>query len=191
MALFGPIEDHLPVLITELAPPFRVLTLAGSDRPEAGVEVRTRQRSTKTWYPGAKTASTQMLGTAEDPITLRGWFQDPLTFVDGGPAARVALIRGLVDGQNRCQLSWGFSIWKWGRVAEFTPTFYTSNRIRYEIIFDVDQAMEPIAPGPLPLLSATVADLVDAAAALSAAADLLAETAGAIKGAAGIVGANT
>lgn len=168
---FGPIEDHLPIVIAELAPPFRVLTLSGKDKPEAGVDVAVEQRVQKTWYPGGSGASTQVLGVRHDPIVFRGWFHDPLTFADGGPAARVALARALVQGQNRCLLTWGLTINKWGRVSRFVPSFFGVNRIRYEITFDVDQANEIIPPGPLPIVASTLSDLQDAATAAVAAAE--------------------
>lgn len=168
---FGPIEDHLPVIITELAVPFRVLTLGGLDKPEAGVEIPVEQRAQKTWYPGSSGASTQVLGVSHGAVVLRGWFHDPLSFADGGPAARVALARALVQGQNRCMLVWGLTINKWGRVSKFVPTFFGVNRVRYEITFDVDQANELIPPGPLPIVAGTLSDLQDAAKAALDAAD--------------------
>ncbi|MEY2668548.1 MAG: hypothetical protein RJA59_1186, partial [Pseudomonadota bacterium] len=124
---FGPIEDHLPVLITELGPPFRVLILGGKDKPEAGVDVPIEQRAQKTWYPGASGASTQVLGIRHEPIVLRGWFHDPLTFADGGPAARVALARGIVQGGSTCLLSWGSAIFRYGRLSKFNPSFFGVN----------------------------------------------------------------
>lgn len=167
--------DLLPVTILELAPPFRLLTLGGKDKPEAGVDAPQYQRANKTHYPGTGSASVQVMGTADDAIVLKGWFHDPLTFVDGGPQARVALVRGLLQGQNRCQLNWGPAISKWGRVSRFVPTFFGQDRIRYEITFDVDQSLELVAPAPLPLISSTVGDLRDAASAAVAAASVAVE----------------
>lgn len=167
---FGPIEDHLPVVISELSPPFRVLLLGGKDKPEAGVEIPLAQRAQKTWYPGAAGASTQVLGVQHDAVVLRGWFHDPLTFADGGPAARVALARGILEGGSTCTLVWGPTIFRFGRLSRFLPTFFGVNRIRYEITFDVDAAAEIVAPGPIPIVAATLSDLQDAAKTAVAAA---------------------
>lgn len=159
--------DGLPVQIIELAPPFRFLTFAGRDRPERPVAVGGEQRAVQTHYPGSSRASVQVMGTREDPIVLRGWFWDELSILDGGPEARVAVLRGLMQGQS-CQLIWGTTIVRTGRVGRCNFEFHRDRRIRYEVTFEVDAANEAVALVPLPLVASVAQDLkagIDAALA--------------------------
>lgn len=144
--------DHLPVIINEMAPPFRFITLTGRDRPEQPIVVGGEQRATQTYYPGSSRASVQVHGTREDPIVLRGWFSDPLTIIDGGAKTRMAILRGLMQGQNPCGLTWGFMIVRTGRVKRCEFSIHRANRVRYEITFEVDQPSDAVAMAPRPLL---------------------------------------
>lgn len=166
------LTDGQPVVITELAPPVRVLTLAGKDRPEVPVQVAGEQKAVQTWYPGAHKASVQVMGTAEEPIVLRGWFHDDLSVLDGGPKARVALARGIMQGQNLCQLVWGDQIVRVGRITHVQVGFFQARRQRYEIRFTVDQANEAVALAPTPVgtTAAALDAALDAAVAAAAAA---------------------
>lgn len=149
--------DGLPVVITELGPPFRVVTFSGRDRPEAPVTVEDRQRAVQTRYPGTQQASTQVMGTEQSAIPLKGWFWDPLTEIDGGPQSRVALLRGIMQGQQSCTLQWGDVITRIGRVASCKFDFYKRSKVRYEISFAVDQANEIVAMVPLPTVGGDAA----------------------------------
>lgn len=142
--------DGLPVVISELAPPFRILKLDGRDRPERPVSVPTEQRATQTHYPGTGKASVQFMGTKEGTVMLRGWFQDALSVFDGGPQTRVDLARGIMQGGNLCRLQWGTSIYRTGRIKTFNPEYHRAQRIRYEIGFEVDEQNELVATSPLP-----------------------------------------
>lgn len=155
-------SDGQPVTITELRPPFRVMTLAGKDRPEQPVVVGSEQRAQQTHYPGTHKASVQFMGTRRDPIVLRGWFQDPLSLLDGGPKAREELLRGLEQSGSLCQLVWGFRIICQGRVQRTQFEYHTELRVRYEITFAVDQGNEPIALLPVPVGLVAAAQLAAA-----------------------------
>lgn len=160
--------DGLPVIITELAAPFRILLLAGRDAPKP-IRVVGSQRAIQTWYPGSQKASTQVMGTKEEPLVLRGRWDDPIsTIVDGGPQRRIQLARGIMQGQNLCQLVWGDVIVRLGRISKVDILFQKTARTEYEIVFAVDQPNEAVAITPLPLLSGTAAQV--AATALNAAA---------------------
>lgn len=164
--------DGLPVIITELAPPARILILAGRDAPKP-IRVVGSQRAIQTWYPGSQKASTQVMGTKEEPLVLRGRWDDPLSFIDGGPARRIGLARGIMQGQNLCRLVWGDVIVRLGRISKVDILFQKQARTEYEIVFAVDQPNEAVAIGPLPLLSG-IATLVAATALNAAAATALA-----------------
>lgn len=157
--IFPALANGHPVIISELAFPFRTLLLAGRDRPEQPVTRTTVQRARKSHYPGTNQASVQVMGSAEEPIVLRGWFHDPLTLLDGGPQARIAVARGILQGGRLCRLSWGGVITCKGRITRVTPGFYKAQRLRYEIEFDVDQPNEAVALTPLPIVAAVAQDL--------------------------------
>ncbi len=147
--------DGQPVTIEEQTAPFRVITLAGRDRPEAPVTVSSNQRLIQTRYPGTRRASKQVMGTGEDDIVLRGWLRDPLSILNlqtlndgrtvGGPERGVAEIRGVLQGLGLCKLVWGQSIVRYGTVSQAVVEYYRQHKIRYEITFSVDCADEAIA----------------------------------------------
>ncbi len=169
--------DGIHVLIQELGPPFRLMTFAGADMPERPLGVAGSQRAVQTWYPGQSKASTQVMGTEEEPIVLRGWFRDPLTILDGGATVRVATLRGIMQGQGLCQLIWGDVVVRKGRVARCDFKFHRTQVVRYEITFEVDQADEVVAVVPLPIVAAVGADLKagidEAIAALETGAEVI------------------
>lgn len=171
-----PTADLLPVVITELAPPFRVLTLGSRTRPKP-FRVTSRQRAVQTWYPGSNKASVQALGTQEEPIILEGRWDDPAGTLNPlqGAGVRVALARGLMQGQNLCQLLWGTVVVRQGRVAEFSELIQKTERREYRIVFEVDQANEAVALGPLPILNIDAAAMTNVLAAAAVAGNLAAD----------------
>ena len=140
----------LPVVITELAPPFRVLTFGGRNRPKP-IRVSGQQRSVQTWYPGSGKASVQVMGTEEDPIWLEGRWDDPFGTINPaqGAGVRIAVARGLMAGQSLCQLLWGPTIVRQGRVKRVEILYQRANRTEFRILFEVDQANEAIALAPI------------------------------------------
>lgn len=181
--------DGLPVVIVELAPPARTVELAGRDRPEQGVKVGSVQRTTQTYYPGTSQASVQVMGTREEPIVLRGWFQDAFAVLVGGgtPGDRIALLRAIQQGGAQCRLIWGDAIVRVGRVARVEADYRQAGRIRYEITFEVDQPSEAPALRPAILGAGVQAALKAALAAASSAAKLAVSTARVVKLVIGVV----
>lgn len=158
--LLATLGDGLPVILAEVYPPFRVITFAGKDRPEP-VERESRQHAKQTWYPGTKEASTQVLGTREEPLVLRGWFRDPLSLLDGGPQARVSILRGILEGQRGCRLLWGDALVLQGRVAGLKFVTRTLHRVQYEITFAIDKSDDPAAPGGFTGAATTASQVAD------------------------------
>lgn len=177
----------LPVTITEMGYPGRFILLAGRDAPEQGVRRTSRQRAVQTHYPGSKKASVQFMGTADEPIVLRGWFQDPLSFLDGGPAARVSMIRGMQQGGRLCQLVWGDDIVCTGRIAQADFEYFLATRVRYEITFAVDQGNEAVALAPNVGFLVSLKTAIDTAIQL---AELALEVVDTIKTVEGVTGGN-
>lgn len=161
MAVFDLPSDGQGVTIQELRPPGRIITFAGRDRPEQPVDIGGEQRATQTYYPGSKKASVQFHGTKRHPIILRGWFDDPLTRLDGGVKTREALLKGMMEGGNLCRLVWGDMIICQGRVKSVVVKLYQENRAQYEVVFEVDQDDRIAALTPIPLIIAA-ADVVAA-----------------------------
>lgn len=153
--------DGQGVTIQELRPPGRIITLSGRDRPEQPVAVGGEQRVTQTYYPGTKKASVQFHGTKRHPITLRGWFDDPLTQLDGGVQTREALLKGMMEGGNLCRLVWGGVIVCQGRVKGVVVEYHMQQRAKYEITFEVDQDDRIAALTPIPIIVAA-ADVIAA-----------------------------
>jgi len=133
--------DGQPVIIQELAGPRATLVLGGRDRPAPNVGVGSKQRATQKYLPGSEEAVVHIMGTAEDPISLRGRFHDDFLRVFGqSPEDQVLQARGLLHRMNSCRLTWGTSIVRIGRVKAFVPTYVRDKVIDYEITFDVDLA---------------------------------------------------
>ena len=169
--------DGLPVVIQELAFPFRNLTLGGRSRPKP-VRVGAEQKAVKTWYPGASKASVQVMGVREDDIVLEGRWDDPLGTIlpqinPFGAGTRAKLARGLMEGQNLCTMFWGTTIVVQGRVGRFEILYQKANRTDYRIVFEVDQSNSPVALSPLPILNIDPARLIAIAAAVSVAASIM------------------
>ena len=179
MALIPP--DGQPLTISELAPPFRVVVFAGRDRPEQGVVVQGQQRAVQTHYPGTQKASVQFMGTKEEPIPLRGWFQDPLTLIEGGPARRVELLRGIMQAGSLCLMIWGTLIVRQGRVSQCRFEYHHALRIRYDLLFAVDQPNEAVALRPSAIGVAGAADFLAAVQAAVQQAGTVLEVARAVK----------
>lgn len=166
--------DFLPVIIQELDPPFRSLPLGGRNRPKP-IKVGGEQKAIQTWYPGTTKASVQVMGTREDPIIMEGRWDDPAGTLNPvqGSRVRIATARGLMVGQNLCQLLWGTTIVRQGRLARFEVLYQRTNRVEYRIVFEVDQANEAVALWPLPILNLDATALITAMAAAAATASLV------------------
>lgn len=173
-----------PVVILEVAPPFRKLTLAGRNAPKP-IKVGGQQNAIQTWYPGTNKASVQVMGTQEDDIIMEGRWDDPAgsLFPDKNPlgaTVRIKVARGLMQGQQLCQLLWGTTIVRQGRVKRFEILYQKKTRTEYRIVFAVDQANEAIASRPLPILNIDVGGAISILAAAAATATTMKATVNAV-----------
>jgi hypothetical protein len=145
--------EGVPVVLREIAPPFRSLTLEGADLPEQGVEAGAELRVHTTRYPGGRGAS---------DAGLQGWAM-----------AQSSAARALLLGGGLVELSWGDALVRRGLVKGYTPSYNRVNDIAYELVFEVHEADEaaaivlPLPPSP-PDNDSALAALLDA---LSLAAD--------------------
>lgn len=165
--------EGVPVVLREIAPPFRSLTLEGADLPEQGVEAGAELRVHTTRYPGGRGASAQVLGVTEGDIRLRGVFRDSDAGLQGWAMAQSSAARALLLGGGLVELSWGDALVRRGLVKSYTPSYNRVNDIAYELVFEVHEADEaaaivlPLPPSP-PDNDSALAALLDA---LSLAAD--------------------
>lgn len=152
--------DGDPILIFEVGGEGR-LELAGADLPERGVEMGTTMRLVATRYPGRSVASTQVMGTEERQLSLRGVFSDVLGGASGHALAQAQRARALVDGQRLCELQWGTTVVRRGYVREFVPSVERQSLIRYTLTFEVtatDQAEQVTVE---PFATPTTSDVLD------------------------------
>lgn len=164
LAFLGDIagSNGKPVVLVELSPPYRKLSLGGRERPERPLQRVHTQRSKQTYYPGSKRASVQVLGSHDEPIVLRGWFNNPSNAIDGGARVRELTLRALAKSGSLISLTWGTHIVVNGRVQQVKTDWRKANQCRYEFTFEVDQNNEPEALTPLPLIGSAADELTEA-----------------------------
>lgn len=131
------LADGQAVVIRELEGDLREVELGDSDLPERGVEVGGKMRTVPTWYPGAKAASTQVMGTEDEPIVLKGFFNDRWTGLIDGAAAKRAALESLRLGQRYCELQWGSLITVRGFLVKTRFKILREHQIAYELEFQV------------------------------------------------------
>ncbi|MCI0347514.1 MAG: hypothetical protein L0221_19085 [Chloroflexi bacterium] len=136
------VADGQAVVITELEGDGRIVQLAETELPEQGVVVGGELRSVVTHYPGSSKPSTQIMGTKEDDIELRGWLRDRWTGLDGGAMEQVRALRNLRIGQRYCELAWGEGLVVRGYVRRVEHEIVSEHAIRYRVVFQVDEADE-------------------------------------------------
>lgn len=133
-----------PVVILELDTPFVSLRLGNMDAPAPNVEVGDRHRTTQVWLPGTQEATTHKMGPQFDGITLQGRFHDDVIRLLGqSPEDLVRAARGICRRGNRCRLRWGTTIVREGTLKEFRATYVKHDDILYNLVFEVDRAIEP------------------------------------------------
>lgn len=135
------LADGMPVLITELTGDKKTLILDATDLPERGIEVAGDLRSQATWYPGASSASTQIMGTSEADISLHGRWRD-VWAVEGWAAYQTEAARGMWLRQAYCELSWGSFLVRRGYIKRVMARIDTERDVSYEIVFQVAEADE-------------------------------------------------
>lgn len=115
-----------------------VVALFDSAMPERGIEVGVKLRSVVTRYPGNDAPTTQVMGTEEDDIPLKGQWRDVWIGSDGAALAYVTQMRTLLLSQKPCELSWGQALVRRGYVKEFTHTIERAGIIGWSLTFQVD-----------------------------------------------------
>lgn len=136
------LADGEPVYIRELDGDEREIELADTDLPERGFEVGGELRSQVSWYPGASSASTQVLGTSEEDVVLAGRFRDVWWGRNGWAASQTQLLRRLWLGQRYCELSWGTLLVRRGYIKRVRARYETEHDISYELVFQVSEGDE-------------------------------------------------
>ena len=172
--------DGLPVILRELEGQQREVVLEGSALPRQGVEVGGRLRTVRTHYPGTRAASTQVLGTEEDPIELRGHLRDVWLGAEGAALAQMQALRDLYLGQRYCELSWGETLVRRGFIKEFRADFIREADIGYRLRFEVDEADEAEVLAPVEFEETTPEEVSAALVVLRTAADNLSNIASAV-----------
>lgn len=169
------------VVIREIEGTRQLLLDTPAKLPEQGIEAPAKLRAVRTMYPGSSTPLTQVMGTEEEPITLKGVWRDDLLAMTGGAMELVQIARSLLLGQLPCELTWitdegEAALTRRGLVTGFTPTFSRTNVIRWSLTFQCDEADESsvIATPAVPLVQP-----FDLLFALRQAAEVAAEVAGA------------
>lgn len=153
------------------------VVLQDSAMPERGIEVGLKLRSVVTRYPGNDTPTTQVMGTEEDDIPLRGQWRDVWLGLDGQALVLVGQMRELLKSQKPCELQWGKALVRRGYVKEFAHTIERAGIIGWKMTFQVDEADEAIALAvPFPN-TATQATFWDKLAAILAVAVVVVEVA--------------
>lgn len=138
------LADGQPVVLKELEGDGREIQLLASDMPRQGVVVGGELRRVTTWYPGAQTASTQVLGTKEREIELNGWLRDTWEGLVGGAAKMMQDLRDLWLGQRYCELTWGTLVVRRGYIADVEFRFVRETDIEYRLTFQPTEAQEAV-----------------------------------------------
>ncbi len=144
--------DGQPVFLIEQGGLERAVTLQGSDLPTQGVEEVANLRIVKTLYPGATSASMQVMGTDDGEFPVSGRFSDQLTGRVGGALEKRAELRALQKGMRFIELRWGDVFSKVGLIRELRFSLDREAEISYSFVFDVAEASdaEVIASTPAP-----------------------------------------
>lgn len=143
-AEYESLADGQGFILQELAGEERRVLLGGPDSPERGVEIAGELRSQVTWYPGASAASTQILGTREEPIVLTGRLRDGWWGYNGWAAAKAQSLRDLWLGQRYCELSWGTLVVRRGYIKRVAIAWETEHDAVYTVEFQVSESDEAV-----------------------------------------------
>jgi hypothetical protein len=136
----GDSADGAPFLFTELSGQGRTVELKDSMMPEKGVEVGGELLTVKTTYPGASTASTQVLGTVEDDIEIQGELRDVWIGQSGAARAMQELIRDVWISRQRLTIQWGTALVLEGYLKRPRFTLHRDGVISYRLAFEIAQA---------------------------------------------------
>ena len=126
--------DGQPISITEIGGDNRVVRLEGPSLPDRGsLDLGGETKAIDIWYPGAKAASIQFLGTKEAPVTLRGRLIDVWAGVSGYALATMRAMEALRYAQARVRLEWGDTVQKVGYIKSSSFLIFRESDIQYEI----------------------------------------------------------
>lgn len=147
--------DGMPVIITALDSGSQLI-LSGRDLPNKGVELVSKLRYEKTYYPGVNEATFHVLGQEQDPIVLNGRFYDRSDFsivtqptaslgnpFVGGPRLKAVFLQELFDNSELVRLQWGSNIDVEGYITEINLENIRHNIIGYSITID---PLRPFSP---------------------------------------------
>lgn len=143
-----------PLTITEIDGT-NFLVLSDSALPEQrSMSLSTKLRRKSTYYPGNSVPSTQIMGTQEEPITLKGKWRDDLLGAIDGAQDLAAKARALVAGQRRCRLEWD-NVVRYGYVDAFDAVVIRRNSLEWTLTFFADQSDDAVilAVPALPLVT--------------------------------------
>lgn len=133
----------LPLTITEIDG-VNSLTLTDSALPEQrSMDLALKLRRKSTYYPGNSVPSTQIMGTQEEPITLKGKWRDEWLGLTDGAQDLAAKARALVSGQRRCRLEWD-NVVRYGYVESFRATVIQRTALEWELVFFADQSDDAV-----------------------------------------------
>lgn len=177
------------VLIIEEIDGDNILFLAQASLPAQGLGVGGSLRSTRTYYPGSNKPSTQVMGTQEEDMTLKGVWRDDQLEGSGAAMVLVQTCRAMLLGQLRCELSWGSDLVRRGFIKSFLPEFDRPSVIRWTLVFQVDEADEStVITTPFPSTATTatlwqqilavISEIDDVIETVGLASDLVAAVAG-------------
>lgn len=149
---FAAVNANDTLSLSERALPYRPITIGG------------RQRAEFTWYPGSPSATVQMLGPEEAPITMRGFWKDRFitssadgqyrkaqaTYNSEGLLSVVELVT-IVDQMRRSGRLYKFSwdrLQRFGHIVRFEATWHNTHDCEWELEFAVTAQEENAAAVP-------------------------------------------
>lgn len=150
---FASIDGSSTLELRARALPYRPLTIGG------------RQRMEFTWYPGSPSATVQMLGPEEAPITMNGFWKDrfigqqPLlselnstaVFYNNEPIRNVSDLVDIVDAMRRSGLAYKFTwdrLQRFGHISNFEVTWHNTHDAEWQLEFSVTAQEERAAARP-------------------------------------------
>lgn len=140
------VNGNATLELKQRALPYRPLTIGG------------KQRMEMTWYPGSPSATVQMLGPEEAPITMTGYWKDKflaavssdfyarafgdvaIATYNGEPITDVVTLVDRVDAMRRSGLPYKFTwdrIQRFGHISNFEVTWHNAKDAEWLLEFAV------------------------------------------------------
>lgn len=174
--------DNEPIVFRELGGDRREVVLEGPALPNRGVSNPIVTRTVVTMYPGRNKASTQRLGTTEQPIRMTGFWSDTLLAEVGTTRETLRLaIRQLMRTGYELEMEWGQHVRR-GFISEFDPEWDTDGRGRWTLTFEPNESDDDEVLAQAQLPATTESDTLRLLNDVDAAVDTLADAAGAFGG---------